>query len=77
MYKKLYLSKDEQNEFDDLMLIVENVSGMKHIAGNGWMVMSGDLQTFCDRMRYLIIKNYQIGEDQELRGHADATHNQQ
>ena len=63
MFPKLNnLTQNERDEFDDLVIIVQNITGITWIANNGIVMMSDECKMMTTRMRHLLIKNMELEE---------------
>lgn len=68
----ILLSNDETEEFHKLVGIVQNVSGIKHIASNG--LVYGDLMCteLLDRLRHLLMKERSLRDERDAKGRTSA-----
>lgn len=63
------LNSVDRQEFKELVAIVQNISGIQHIASNGIIATSKECKPFCERMRYLLIKEDVMREDVDVQGY--------
>lgn len=56
----IHLSLSERLEFMDLVEIVQNATGIEHIANRVEVMFDKDVQPFTTRIRHLLMKDHEI-----------------